>query len=110
MSKVIVSPVKRFSGTVTLSDPLTFPQVIGLEESFARRSELGDDPTFAQAVYALLPGLLPCVEKWELSGFPATVAADNFPATPRDSVARLIAWLVKEVSALYKEAEEVPNA
>ena len=103
--KVITSPVKRFSGTVTLSDPLTFPQVIALQAAFDATQAL-EKPTPASVNYALLPGVLGCVEAWGLSGFPQVVTAETFPATPPVSSGRLIAWLVEEVSKLYQEADD----
>ena len=108
MSRVIESPVKRFSGTVVLSDPLTYPQVFAfgdaLEES--RTEEAMRD--VRRQIYALLPGVLACVEEWHLENVPAHPARDTFPATPSKPAAQLAAWLVNEITALYDEAENVP--
>jgi hypothetical protein len=108
MSKVVTSPVKRFPGTVTLSDPLNYPQVITLEEAISEAGKLSE-PTQAAYNYTLLPGVLKCVEVWSLEGFPASVTADTFPATPRVPSAELLGWLIGEVVALYREADESPN-
>lgn len=108
MPKTITSPVKRFPGTVVLSDPLTFPQAFAFEDALASVKEAREGENMGRIRYALLPGVLACVEEWHLTGFPEQPALDNFPSTPRVSVASLIDWLVGEITALYREADEVP--
>lgn len=110
MPKTITSPVERWSGTVTLSDPLNFPQVMGFQDALESAREFGDDASVIAVNYSLLPGILPCVEQWELDGeFPASPGLDTFPATPALASAELIAWLVGEISGLFAEAEEIPK-
>lgn len=107
MPKQITSPVKRWPGTVTISDPLTFPQVLKLEAALSEvrgREEVSKSEVDA----LLLPALLECVQEWRLENFPQGVNVDNFPATPRRPSAELIAWLLTEVTELYVEAEAVP--
>ncbi len=126
MSKVIQSPVKRWPGMVTLHDPLSYPQLIAWEDAInaADKSELADEaraknpdgkltlgaigarPRLAQTV---LPGILACVEKWELQSFPEIVTLDTFPSTPRMPALMLISWLMAEINKLYDDAGEVPN-
>ena len=110
MSKVIECPVKRFPGTVTLSDPLTFPQVFAIQDALEAAGELGDEIQVLRYNHAILPGVIECVEKWELEGVPNPPDADNFPATPAEASARLVAWLVGEISDLFNEAEPDPEA
>jgi len=109
MSKVITSNVKRWPGTVTLSDPLTFPQVIAFQDAIDAASELGSSVTVSKYNQALLPGILECVEAWDLGNFPDPVGEDNFPATPRTASASLIGWLVTEIVVLFGESEPDPN-
>lgn len=108
MPKVIFSSVGRFSGAVTLSDPLTFPQKFALEDANKVAIGLGET-TQSRLNYALLPGICACVEKWELEGLPEDITPDNFPATPPVASAELVAWLLEEITLLYTEAEAVPN-
>ena len=110
MSKTITSPVKRYPGTVVLSDPLTFPQAFAFEDALAAVVEARESGSMGRIRFALLPGILACVEEWHLSGFPEKPALDNFPSTPRQSIASVIDWLVEEITALYREADEVPLA
>lgn len=111
MSKTITSPVKNYPGTVKLFDPLTFPQAIAFEDSLKNARDERESKDYTRIWYAQVPGILACVEEWHLGGgFPETPALDNFPSTPRRAVAQLIAWLVKEISCLYQESEEVPLA
>ena len=111
MSKVITSPVKRYSGTVTLYDPLTFPQSIAFEDALEAVRALGKTATMSKIRYAFLPGVLACVESWSLNGgFPERPALDTFPSTPKAPIGELIEWLIAEVSALYRDSEDVPLA
>lgn len=106
MSKVITSPVKRYPGTVTISDPLTFPQAVAFENAIGSTRE-GQGLT--EANHLCVPGILKCAEEWRLANFPEQPTADTWPATPRKSSAELIAWLVEEITEVYKEAEPDPN-
>jgi len=111
MSKVIESPVKRWPGTVTLSDPLTFPQALAVEDALDAAKELGEEASQRRQNYTILPGLLACVEEWHIEGkgFPKSPSAETFPSTPATPVAELIAWLIEEIIGLYYEAEPDPN-
>ena len=107
MSKVITSPVAKWPGTVTISDPLTLPQAIAVEHAINAVMAL-EGASQRVVNYTLLPGICQCVEAWNLEGLGA-LTAETFPATPRKASAELAAWLVNEVTALYKDAEEIPN-
>ena len=109
MSKIVQSPVKRWPGTVTLSDPLTFPQALAVEDALEAAKELGEEASQRRQNYTVLPGLLGCVEKWDLDGFVENPTADTFPSTPAIASAELIGWLIEEVISLYYEAEPDPN-
>ena len=110
MSKTITSPVKRFPGTVTLSDPLTLPQAIAMEQALKLTNEMreGRTPSKRELNYALLPGVCGCIESGEIKDWPG-LSADKFPGTPNGASAELMAWLLNEVVALYEDAEEIPN-
>ena len=110
MSKTIVSPVKKWPGSVTISDPLNISQAMAFEEAINGAKDSGN-PNFTSAAYChvLLPGIFACVEKWELDGLEG-VTPDTFPGTPKIASASLIAWLTTEISKLYREADEIPNA
>lgn len=126
--KVITSPAKYFSGTVTLPSFLTFPQAIAWEKARAEADKLyepiivdgveqvddqgraltkrRDGVTDAEYLQAWLPGIIPCVESWSIAHFDPA----NPPATPRAPLYELFAWLNREISALYGEPEGDPNA
>lgn len=107
MSKVIESPVKRFPGRVTLSDPLTMPQYMAWVDA-AQAAELVDHPAKKQVAY--LPGVLACVEKWELTGIPEKPTVDTFPASPAQSSVKLVFVLVNAIWEIVNAEDEVPNA
>ena len=108
MSKVITSPVDRWPGTVTLSDPLTFPQALAVEDAL---DAVDKEATQRRQNYTILPGLLACIEEWHIEGkgFPKSPTAETFPSTPAIAAAELIAWLIEEIIGLYYEAEPDPN-
>lgn len=111
MSKVIQSPVARWPGSATISDPLTFPQVFIIEDALAAVEQLradGKATSMARINYALLPAVLGCVEQLDLKGLPERLSPETFPATPRQPSAELAAWLLREVMALFSDANEVP--
>jgi len=108
MSKVIVSPAPRFPGSVTLYDPLAEPQCVAIERALAdaeARSKAEPAPTRSELDAILVPAVLQCIEKNDLTNWPG-----YFPATPKVSSAKLLGWLVEEILKLYQEADEVPNA
>lgn len=111
MSKVLPSPVARWPGTVTLADPLTFPQYIewrdGMEAAARYAVEKGEKAKQAEYDLLVLGAVRPAVEKWDLGG---GFTPEPFPATPRPASIKLIRWLVAEVSAIANEADTVdPN-
>ena len=108
MTKRIESPVEKFPGFVTLHDPLTYPQLIAYHDATEKASELGET-TWIKLRFALLPGVLACVESWEIEGLQEEPTVDNFPATPLIPSGELITWLQEEITKLLVEAETVPN-
>jgi len=110
VSKIITSPVKRYPGTVILADPLTFPQAFAFEDALAAVQEIRESGSMARMRYAILPGILACVEAWRLEKLPEQPALDSFPSTPRQSVSELIDWLTREITTLYQESDDVPLA
>lgn len=110
MSKTINSPIQKWPGEVVICDPLSFPQVFAFGDGMEAVRALGETPNLLKARAAMLPGIIACVEEWKLEGFPSTPTPETFPATPVRSAAQLIAWLTGEISALFDEANEIPNA
>ena len=108
MAKQIESPVERFPGSVTLYDPLTFPQVIAYQDAINSVIDMGET-TWSKLRYEILSGIIPCVETWELEGVPEKPTPDNFPATPLQASGELVEWLQEEITSLLTEAETVPN-
>ena len=115
MSRVITSPVKRWPGTVTLADPLTFPQYIAWMDAVEAAQGDKETLTVSDAAFlprvtaAILPGICACIEAHDLKGLPPILVVETFPATPRIASGRLIAWLIGEINLLMQEAEDLPN-
>lgn len=110
MSKIIESPVKRWPGSITLPEYLTYPQVVAFRKAMADARALGEEAQVDVYNYAMLPGLCVCVEKWNITGLPEQVTAETFPASPARASVQLLSWLIGQVTALFIEAEEIPNA
>lgn len=109
MPKVISSPVAKFPGTVTLADPLTFPQIIAFEQAHgAAQAVVAREGSQAEYDYALLPGLLGCVAVCELAGLPAKLTVETFPPRPRKASTQLVVWLAKEIGAYIRGDDDLP--
>ena len=116
MPKIVTSPVKRFPGTVTLSDPLTYPQYFAMEDAFNEVKRLretaeenGEEVSPQRYNATVMAGAVKCVEDHDLKGVAKPLTADNFPASPGASSMRLAAWLTNEVVAIYTTEQEDPN-
>ena len=111
MSKVIISPIERWNGSVTISDPLTMPQAQAIEGGLTMPQENTEGRVWLSVIDGnQLPAIIACVEKWELANLPENVTADNFPASPRVQSHKLIEWLFTELRRVYMGEVEIPNA
>lgn len=105
MPKQVTSPVKRFPGTVTLPDYLTIPQAITWERALRDAGNLDrQTATNADFIGIYVPGVAAVVLEWGLEGF----TPDPFQTTPRKAVDELLAWLIREITALYGDDTD-PN-
>jgi cephalosporin hydroxylase len=108
MSKTVTSPVKKFPGTVRISEPLTYPQCFAIEDALAAHNELDSKATARRRQHVLLPGIMACIEEWNIEGIPDDLHVDNFPATPTNAIDELVAWLLDEIVSVYRDDED-PN-
>lgn len=108
MPKQVTSPLKSFPGTVTLPDGYTFPQIIAFDK--ALDEALRGDKSKSEQWYALLRGLIPCVESWALEGVPEHPTPETFPATPRAEAHKLVSWLLDESQRVQIGEGADPNA
>lgn len=110
MPKIIHCPVTRWPGSVVLQSPLGYPAVIAWRAALARANEClqGEQADATHANFALLPGVLACVEQWQLGGdFPKLVTAETLPASPPDDADALLTWLVNAISTVLRGEETV---
>ena len=135
MSKKIEIKNKRWSGSVTIADPLTIPQaklieagnkqspeieqiLSDLADAKEKHGEESDEvKKLAKQRVSLflyddlqLPAILACVEKWEIPDFPEPVTLENFPASPRHASHKLIEQIFMELLVVYFGESEIPNA
>ena len=103
----------RWEGSITINSHLTYPQVIAYETAIAAGQEYleehGENGMTAVYNHLVLPGLIGCVEEWNLADFPETVTADTFPATPRVAAAKLMVWVIEAIRKVMRDDEEIPN-
>lgn len=113
MSKVIISPVERWAGTVTLHDPLTLPQLAAFHKAtLVDVAALGDPRKVSMIMLynAVMPGLYACIQSFDLKNWPAPTF-DLFPTKPRSDAVKMMEWLLAEVNKLAQEGdEEVPKS
>ena len=116
MSKVVTCPVKRFEGTVTLRDPMTFQMVAKWEEALqiVRAIPNEDAGKYSTIEASLYPLVIEMVEAWELANILPNVTVANFPnaaaGTSAASIHSLIAWLINECQKVYNGNEDAdPN-
>lgn len=112
MSKVIHSQSKRFTGSVTIADPLTIPQAQLIEAGM--RLPKDDTQTDGRVWLSVidanqLPAIIGCVEKWELANIPEKPTLETFPASPRVETHKLVDWIFSELTKVYFGEAEVPN-
>ena len=113
MGKIAECPVKRFKGTVTLRDPMTFQMVARWEEALQvlRAAPKDDAGRYAEIEQTLYPLVIEMVEEWNLSNISdGKMTAENFPnakaGTSAASIHSLIAWLINECQNVYNGNED----
>jgi len=100
------SPVKRWPGSVTLPEYLTWPQLEAWQQA---ASEATEATALAARQLAWVRGICAIVSTWELTGLPSSMTPESFPATPPKSSVALMGWLIRSISDLLNEVDEIPN-
>jgi len=103
MGKQITSPVKKFSGSVTIKESLPFPEFIEYEKEAANARV--DGITEGEKEAHLFAAASIFIEKWNLENFDQ----DNIPAIPRTPVINLLSWLITEIGLIINEVEDIPK-
>lgn len=101
-----------------LPDYLTTPQAVAWEQAIraAQAHIEGGSVTFLQAGFDaqiradFLPAICAIVAEWRLDNFPAAVTPETFPASPAKSAGKLITAIVKAISDLLAEEDDIPKA
>jgi hypothetical protein len=111
MPKTITSPSKRWTGTVTLAEPLFLPQAEAIDMALQAPPGYEEKATIPYTALDKwhFPAILACVEKWNLAGFPDPVTIETIPMTPRPESHALIEWIFLEIKKIYIGEQEIPN-
>ena len=108
--KVITTPIEKFAGTLTISDPLTLPQAQAIEQGLTMPQEGADGRVWLSVIDGnQLPAIFACVEKWELTNIHPEVTIETFPASPRVASHKLVEWIFSELRKVYLGEAEIPN-
>lgn len=99
MGKVIMSPVEKFSGTVTLVDPVPYPAFIEWEKRIGEAGAVQESKT-QLVMFEAVGGM---IEAWNIADFDIKKPR----ATPRAAVLELLAWLVTEIGKVINGTD--PN-
>lgn len=89
----ITSPSERWPGYIGISDPLTYPQLIVIQDMLDAVADL-EKKTAVRVNYTLLPYLFSLVEEWAIEGIERGV--EGFPGEPLDEVNNFIDWWYRE--------------
>ena len=96
MSKKIKSPIERWPGFIILPDPLTYPQLIRIQDMMdAANEEKGKSSEGVRMNNAILPYLFELCEEFSIEGIEKD--PDQFPAQPLEEVNQLIDWWYLEL-------------
>jgi hypothetical protein len=112
MPKIVTSPVSKFPGTVTLLEPHNIVATLEFEKALRKYVEQIEAKAYrSEAQYHMIPGIIACVQEWNLDGFPASVTLESFPTSPRNAASDVINWLFNEIHAIYQgDTEDAKNA
>ncbi len=117
MTKILSSPIARWSGEIILRD-VTLPMLIAWRDARDAAFEFTEPSTNPGKVNitdgakfnaALLVGCLPIIESHTLKGLPAKLLLDNFPGQPILDAILLAQWINNSIDDWIDTAEEVPN-
>ena len=115
MPRILTSTVKGFTGSVTIADPLNFEQAALIEAALELPDEWRDISADKRVYLSVkdkqqLPAVMACVSKWEIENIPQDVTAQTFPSSPRKYSHEFIAWVFREILAVYTGEVTIPNA
>lgn len=113
------SLVKRWPGEVDLPAYLHAADLLAWKAAIDEAQRLtdaarssGKDISLEQATeinLAYQRGICTIVRKWRLQNLPESIVAENFPQTPTKAARELRGWLMREITSLFDDEEELPN-
>ena len=109
MSRIITSPVQEFPGTVTISEPVLYPQYLQYRRLMVESDQAHTDGRFVDQEIAAWGALVACIETFDVPGFESNDPT-QFPASPRRAVIDLLQFIVGEVRKVIVGEEHIPNA
>ena len=108
----IESPVKKFTGSVTLPDYLNIGQVRAFEDAyFGDPNKViteGERAFVSVSDEKMLPVILDIVLEWNLKGQPEQPTLETLVMTPQKVGHEMVSWISGELYKLWR-GEEVPN-
>ena len=107
MPKTITSPVEKFPGTVTISDPMRIDQAQAVERALHGIRELRESKVGLSTDYDafVIPAILANIEDSTIPG----VDKDFVPASPRAASSEMINWLFTQILRVWNGSGEVQD-
>ena len=106
----ITSPSERWPGYIGLSSPLTYPQIIRIQDMIDELSDVqerGGGGLEARMRNALLPYLFEFIEEWGIEGIEKSPA--TFPGEPLDEANAFIDWWYLELMKVFDREDGPKN-
>ena len=109
--KIIESPVARFPGSITLYDPITYPQLIEWRDNNTKFYECfnNKDKKIFEGEQFAWKAIFAVSEEVTIKGFESR-DVDKIPSTPLSLIDELLAYLIGEIRKYIAKEEEVPNS
>lgn len=105
----VTSPVDEFPGTVTFPKRLTLPQALEYERAIKKAQAL-EEPTQSEYDMIIMPVICDTVVDWNLRDEDGEelgeLSPQTFPGSPKLASAELVAWLITELSKIYRPRED----
>ena len=109
----IESPVKKFTGSVTLPDFLNIGQVRAFEDAYFgdpnKVIREGERAFVSVSDEKMLPVILDIVLEWNLEGQPEQPTLETVVMTPQNAGHELVSWIGGELFKLWRGETDIPN-
>jgi len=108
MSKTVKSPIEVLPGSITISQPVLYPQYVKYRRLMGESDQAHEDGDNVAQEYKAWAAVCACLDAFDVPGF-ENRDPEQFPASPRRAVVDLLLWALSEVNKVITGEETVPN-